>query len=127
MTPGAIWCLSIVLLFLPGPDRPPSPRFIRPPSVRTTSEPIRLLVWSETHLERRSVIVEAWIIESQTDDGVVGDIALARSSSADADDDRKLFSFEWHPLEEGSYLLYARVLGARGLTYSSPPHRLEVR
>ena len=124
---GTIGCLSLVFVVLQGSDPPRPPRFILPPSVRTTAEPIRLLIWSEPHPNRRTVIAEAWIVESETDDGKAIDIALTRSSSVQADDDRKLFSFEWHPLEEGSYLLYARVLGARGLTYRSPPHRLEVR
>ena len=122
-----IGCLSFILIILPGSDQPSSPRFILPPSVRTTAEPIRLLIWSEPHHDRRAVIAEAWIVESRRDDGEAIQIALARSSSVPADDNRKAFSFTWHPFDEGSYVLYARVLGLRGLTYRSPPHRLEVR
>ena len=127
MSLAGIGCLSLVLVVLQGSDPPSPPRFILPPSVRTTAEPIRLLIWSEPHPDRRAVIAEAWIIESQTDDGEPLELALVRSSSVLADDERKAFSFAWHPFTEGSYVLYARVLGLRGLTYRSPPHRLEVR
>ena len=125
MTFPTIGCV-VLLVVMQGP-RPAAPRFLSAPAFRTTSEPIHLIIWSDPHPARLAVIAEIWTIESETEDGVPIELALVRSSSEPAEDTRKTFRFAWHSLPEGSYLLYARILIPRGLTYSSAPHRLEVR
>ena len=117
----------LLLVAMQGPSKPLAPRFLSAPAFRTTSEPIRLIIWSDPHPARLAVIAEIWTIESETEDRSPIDLALIRSSSEPADDTRKTFRFVWHSLPEGSYLLYARILIPRGLTYSSAPYRLEVR
>ena len=125
MTFQTMGCV-LLLVVIQGPSRPAAPRFLSAPSFRTTSEPIHLIIWSDPHPARLAVIAEVWTIESETDAGLPIELALVRSSSEPAEDTRKTFRFAWHSLPEGSYLLYARVLIPRGLTYSSPPQRLEI-